>query len=148
MKKLFSVFVSAALLALGTPAFAQSVAQDLANDWAEAYNTLDKGALEAVYSSDAVLYLHGAPMIEGRSDIGDFWAQDFLEGNPLTLLTVTHFVEGFDMILVHGNYQVVDRDTGAILGFGRFAHIWHDNNGEWELDRDLWNQPYEDTAQF
>lgn len=148
MKKLLTGLTIAAAMLLTGPAFAQSVAQGLANDWASAYNTLDKEALEAVYSQDAILYLHGSPMIEGRSDIGDFWAQDFLEGNPLTLLTVTHFVEGFDMILVHGNYQVVDRDTGAILGFGRFAHIWHDNDGEWELDRDLWNQPYEDTAQF
>jgi hypothetical protein len=41
-----------------------------------------------------------------------------------------------------GNYQVINCDTGAPLGQGRFAHIWtRSANGEWRLDRDLWNQP-------
>jgi hypothetical protein len=45
------------------------------------------------------------------------------------------------MILVHGNYQVVNRTDGTILGAGRFAHIWVGNRrlqSEWRLDRDLW----------
>ncbi len=123
--------------------FAQSEVQELANRWATAFNSLDKASLQSIYSQDAILYLHGRPMIKGRKAIGDFWEADFKEGNPLTLLTVTHQVEGVDMMLVHGNYQVVGRDTGAILGHGRFAHIWHNTNGKWELDRDLWNQPGE-----
>jgi hypothetical protein len=28
------------------------------------------------------------------------------------------------MVLVHGNYEVVDRTDGAEVGLGRFAHIW------------------------
>jgi hypothetical protein len=64
--------------------------------------------------------------------------------NPLTVLTVTHSVDGFDMKLVHGDYQVIDRDSGVPLGQGRFAHIWTvGDDGVWRLDRDLWNQPYE-----
>ena len=148
MKNLNRILL-AAVFAFGcSSVFAQSLAQDLANRWAAAYNSLDQDALAAVYTSEATLYLHGAPMIMGRSGIGDFWAADFLEGNPLTLLTVTNYVEGYDMVLVHGNYQVVDRSTGAVLGFGRFAHIWHDVDGDWELDQDLWNQPYEDGTAY
>jgi ketosteroid isomerase-like protein len=61
--------------------------------------------------------------------------------NPLTVLTVTDAVNGIDMKLVHGNYQVISRDTGVPLGQGRFAHIWtRSGNGEWRLDRDLWNR--------
>jgi hypothetical protein len=88
--------------------------------------------------------MHGAPTIAGQTDIGAFWAEDFQEGNPLTLLTVTHAVEGIDMVLVHGNYQVIDRDDGSRLGFGRFAHIWtSDRTNDWRLDRDLWQQRFE-----
>ena len=115
--------------------------QELADQWALAYNGHDRGALEAVYDDDARLMMHGGPTIAGRSSIGDFWAEDFQEGNPLTLLTVTHAVEGADMILVHGNYQVVHRDDGSLLGAGRFSHIWSGNRrlqSEWRLDRDLW----------
>jgi len=112
--------------------------QQLANRWVEAYNNHDRAALAALYEPGAELMMHGAPTISGRREIGDFWAVDFEEGNPLTLLTVTHAVDGIDMVLVHGNYEVVGREDGLILGLGRFAHIWFLENGEWHLDRDLW----------
>ncbi|MGD8325194.1 MAG: nuclear transport factor 2 family protein [Gammaproteobacteria bacterium] len=117
-----------------------SEVQTLANDWVEAYNNHDRAALAALYEDDAALMMHGGPSIGGRRSIGDFWAQDFQEGNPLTLLTVTHAVDGIDMVLVHGNYEVVGRADGMTLGAGRFAHIWFEENGEWRLDRDLWVQ--------
>lgn len=122
-------------------------AQELADQWMQAYNLHDGEALAALYTEDAHLYVHGSPMIAGRESIEAFWAQDFTDGNPLTLLTVTNYVNGFDMVLVHGNYQVVDRDDGSQLGFGRFAHIWHsEGGGEWRLHSDLWNQPVVDAA--
>jgi uncharacterized protein (TIGR02246 family) len=121
--------------------------QMLANRWVDAYNRHDRAALAALYEPDAALMMHGAPTIDGQRDIGAFWAQDFQEGNPLTLLTVTHAVDGVDMVLVHGNYEVVDRDDGLQLGLGRFAHVWFsDANGNWKLDRDIWverTEPYE-----
>jgi len=34
------------------------------------------------------------------------------------------------------------RADGTVLGQGRYAHIWLlDENGNWELDRDLWSEP-------
>jgi phosphoribosylamine-glycine ligase len=88
--------------------------------------------------------MHGTATIAGRERIEAFLAEDFLEGNPLTVLTVTHSLRGTDMILVHGNYQVVDRDSGVVLGMGRFAHIWAmTGQNNWRLDRDLWNEPFD-----
>jgi uncharacterized protein (TIGR02246 family) len=113
--------------------------QMLADRWVQAYNNHDRGALAALYEPDAALMMHGGPTISGRRAIGDFWAEDFQEDNPLTVLTVTHAVDGVDMILVHGNYDVLSRDDGAQLAMGRFAHIWfRAANGDWLLDRDLW----------
>lgn len=113
--------------------------QMLANRWESAYNKHDRAALQGVYSEDARLMMHGAPTVAGRAAIGTFWAQDFGEGNPLTLLKVTHALDGVDMVLVHGNYEVVDRTDGTKVGLGRFAHIWTAApGGGWQLDRDLW----------
>ncbi len=124
-----------------------SAVQTLADRWTQAYNKHDRAALAALYTDRARLMMHGAPTIAGRADIGAFWAEDFTESNPLTLLAVTHAVNGVDMILVHGNYQVIDRDNGSRVGFGRFAHIWtRDAKGEWRLDRDLWQQRSEPVA--
>src|SRR5690606_5562337 len=95
------------------------------------------------YTEDAKLMMHGSATIAGRDSIEEFWASDFEDRDPLTLLSVTHAMNGVDMILVHGDYKVVSREDGRQLGFGRFGHLWKQDGGEWLLDRDLWNQPYE-----
>jgi uncharacterized protein (TIGR02246 family) len=137
--------VLASILASGPlAARAQDEIQALAERWAEAYNKHDREALGALYTQDAHLMMHGSTTIVGHDAIEDFWAGDFEEGNPLTLLTVTHSVEGSDMMLVHGDYRVISRDDGTELGGGRFAHIWtRAENGPWLLDRDLWNEPFD-----
>ena len=125
-------------------AFAQEDIQELAEQWASAYNKHDKDALGSLYTEDAALMMHGGPTYNGREDIADFWETDFEIGSPLTLLRVTHSVVGVDMMLVHGDYQVIDREDGAQLGGGRFAHIWiKGSNDRWQLDRDLWSEPFE-----
>lgn len=138
-------FLTTALGLICSAAIAQSPDnQLLADDWTTAYNEHNPAALSSLYTEDAHLMMHGGPTIKGRTAIGEFWAQDFMEENPITTLQVTHALEGADMVLVHGNYQVINRNTGILQGQGRFAHMWIlDDDGEWRLDRDLWNQPFE-----
>jgi hypothetical protein len=50
---------------------------------------------------NAYLMMHGSPAIVGHEHIEAFWAEDFLEENPLTVSTVTHLLKGVDMVLVH-----------------------------------------------
>jgi len=137
-------FAAVALLALSSMAFAQSAAQTLADRWAEAYNTHNRGALGALYTEDARVMATGSPSTVGRANIESFWARDFQDRNPLTLLKVTHSIEGSDMTLVHGDYEVINRDTGGKLTSGRFVHIWtKSRDGSWRLDRDIWSGPFE-----
>jgi ketosteroid isomerase-like protein len=117
----------------------QGDVHELADRWTSAYNKHERATLGALYAEGARLMMHGGPTIAGRSAIEDFWAGDFEDRDPLTLLTVTHSVTGSDMLLVHGNYEVIDRTDGTKVGLGRFAHIWTAApNGGWLLDRDLW----------
>jgi ketosteroid isomerase-like protein len=118
--------------------------QELADRWTSAYNKHDRAALGAVYADGARLMMHGSPTIAGRQAIEEFWAGDFQDSDPLTLLRVTHSVTGSDMLLVHGDYEVISRTDGSELGGGRFAHLWtRSDRGEWRLDRDLWNEPFD-----
>jgi uncharacterized protein (TIGR02246 family) len=148
-----SIIAGVASLALATGLASAAAAQDatavqdLANRWTSAYNSHDAAVLGQLYAEDAKLFLHGSPSYEGRQAIEEFWAEDMQVENPLTVLTVTHAVDGVDMKLVHGDYQVIDRSTGVPLGAGRFAHIWTlAEGGAWMLDRDLWNQPFTPVA--
>lgn len=144
MKKLLLACTIAAALTAGLAGAASGVdPQELANRWTTAYNAHNPAELAALYDEAAVLMLHGSLTLHGRQDIHDYWVDDFRESNPITTLTVSHAIEGTDMVLVHGNYQVIERNDGTLLGQGRYAHIWLLKEGEWVLDRDLWYEPFE-----
>jgi ketosteroid isomerase-like protein len=139
-------FAFAALVSLSAVAqrASQGDVQALADRWASAYNKHDRTALGALYADGARLMMHGASTIAGKNAIEEFWSGDFEDRDPLTLLKVTNSVTGSDMLLVHGDYEVVSRTDGSELGGGRFAHVWtRAGNGGWFLDRDLWNEPFD-----
>jgi ketosteroid isomerase-like protein len=113
--------------------------QELADQWTLAYNNHDRATLSSLYAVDANVMMHGSKTIKGQQAIGDMWAADFLDSNPITTLQVTSSEQGEDMVLVHGNYQVINRNDGLLLASGRFAHIYMlGSDGKWLLDRDLW----------
>jgi uncharacterized protein (TIGR02246 family) len=138
--KIAAVFVGVMLL---QPGFALAQAapkvQELANRWTAAYNQANADNVASLYSPQAELYIHGEGRYVGRQDIRDYWGADMRVSNPITVLTVTDSVVDEEMMLVHGNYQVIDRTTGVPVGGGRFAHIWVlAQDGKWLLDRDIW----------
>jgi ketosteroid isomerase-like protein len=144
LRVVIALGLTAASLAAAAQRAAPSDVQELADRWTSAYNKHDRAALGAVYADGARLMMHGAPTIAGRPAIEEFWAGDFEDSDPLTLLKVTHSVTGSDMLLVHGDYEVISRTDGSKLGGGRFAHLWtRTDRGEWRLDRDLWNEPFD-----
>lgn len=136
------VFAAALAISAAGAAAAQSAApqvQDLANRWTSAYNQGNADTVAALYSPSAELYIHHEGRYAGRANIRAYWADDLRRSAPITVLTVTDSVTDDEMILVHGNYQVLNRQTGVPLGGGRFAHIWlKQANGQWALDRDVW----------
>ena len=149
MKQFSSLGIGMAILlaSSGLPAQAPVDAQALADRWTTAYNDHDGDALAALYTEGAELLAYGEQVLSGREAIRSFWASDFGEGNPLTLLNVAQTVAGSDMMLVQGGYDVVDRDGGDTLVSGGFVQIWRlDDSGDWRIDRELWFDamvPYE-----
>ncbi len=144
---ILSGLTCALALAFAGAAQAQSVnVNELAARWTAAYNQGNASTIAELYSPNAELYVHGDQRVVGRRAIQTYWAADMQVKNPLTVLLATDSVVDAEMILVHGNYQVLDRTSGVPQGFGRFAHIWvRGGDGQWRLDRDLWNQPVNGT---
>lgn len=127
---------AAAVLSLAPgAAFAQERpdVQELANRWTAAYNQVDVPALAALYADDAELYIHNDSRYVGRQDISDFRASDMQFSNPITVLNVTDAVSDPEMVLVHGNYQVLDRTSGvpSEADASRISGCWRIMNGCW-----------------
>ena len=99
--------------------------------------------MAALYRDEAELSQHNAPTLVGRRNIRAFWKVDLAQGDRQALLTVTSTLDGTDMTLVHGTYQMLDRSSGAAMGFGLFAQIWRLDAGEWRIDRDIWSDEAE-----
>lgn len=141
MKKVGCFCIGAVILLASSGLRAQAPfdAQGFADRWTTAYNDHDGEALAALYTEGAELMAHGGQALSGPEEIRAFWALDFGEGNPLTLLDVTHTVGGNDMMLLQGTYDVVDSVGGNSLVSGGFVQIWRlDSGGEWRIDRELW----------
>ena len=149
MKKFSCLGIGTVILlaSYGLSAQAPVDPQELTDRWTTAYNDHDGEALAALYTEGAELLAYGEQALTGREAIRSFWASDFGEGNPLTLLNVAQTVAGSDMLLVQGEYDVVDRNGGDPLVSGGFVQIWRLNDsGDWRIDRELWFDamvPYE-----
>lgn len=127
------------LASAGLHAHSLADAQALADKLAQAFNSHDTVAVAALYREDAELSMHNAPTLVGSGNIRAYWKADFSRGNLLAVLTVTSTLDGTDMTLLHGSYQMLDRTSGADMGSGHFAQIWRLDGGEWLIDRDIWS---------
>lgn len=141
MKHLYalSAAVGISLASAGLHAHSMDDAQALTDMLADALNSSDAGAVAALYRDSAELSEHNAPTLMGRDSIRSYWKADLTRGNLLAVLTVTSTLDGTDMTLVHGTYQMFDRASGADMGSGHFAQIWKLDGGEWFIDRDIWS---------
>ena len=141
MKHLHALAAAGAigLASAGLHAHSPSDAQALADLWAQAFNSHDVGAVAALYRDDAELSQHDALTLVGRDNIRAYWKTDLAHGKLLALLTVTSTLDGIDMTLVHGTYQLIARASGAAMGSGHFAQIWRLDGDEWRIDRGVWS---------
>lgn len=140
-KTIIGLAMAGAVALQGAPLLAQEEqpsVQELANRWTEAYNGADVNGIGILYSEDAEVYIHHEGRFIGRDEIRNYWAADMGRSNPITVLHVTDSTIDTEMMLVHGNYEVIDRLSGVPLGSSRFAHIWVLNDAEWQLDRHVW----------
>jgi ketosteroid isomerase-like protein len=94
-------------------------------------------ALDRVYTSDARILPPGAPMVEGRQAIKEFWAQAIpgLDVKSVTLATVTAEMAG-DSVVEIGRAELV---TPAGTAVAKYVVHWKQENGAWKWTVDIWN---------
>jgi ketosteroid isomerase-like protein len=106
--------------------------------FAEAFASGDGTAVAAMYTTDAVVMPDGAPPVEGRDAIGQFW-QSFIDAGATRVeLNSDEVLTGANEIAERGRFSVFNA-SGASLGEGKYVVVWAREEDEWRLRWDIWN---------
>ncbi|WP_116133209.1 SgcJ/EcaC family oxidoreductase [Tropicimonas sp. IMCC34043] len=110
--------------------------------WQEMFNAGDgQAAANAVFAEDARLLPPGAPMVEGRAAIADFW-QTVMDSpaHSLELGLISVDVLG-DTAIETGTWSImVPTDGGESRIGGKTLVVWKkQSDGVWRMSQDMWN---------
>jgi len=103
----------------------------------EAEGRKDLEAILPFYAEDAVNQPPGAPAVQGREAIREFYMH-FYQEVPLISLTSTvtalHVAQGGDLAYETGvNHLVLDKDGTRVEDVGKYLAVWRKVNGEWRV---------------
>ncbi len=109
--------------------------------WFDAYAAGNVDAIANSYAEDALLMPPGAPAVQGRAAIREFWVADIAAtkqaGGSLKFDEVTGVGVSGDTGWLSATFSVSDA-SGAVSK-GKFLSVYRREKGDWQLLRDTWN---------
>jgi uncharacterized protein (TIGR02246 family) len=98
----------------------------------------DSAALAALYANNGQVMPAGSEPISGRDAIQKFWQGALKSGIArISLKTLEVFGHGNTATEV-GQYELRDK-AGKTLDIGKYIVIWHQEQGQWKLLRDMFS---------
>jgi uncharacterized protein (TIGR02246 family) len=109
--------------------------------WEKAYNGGDAKAVAALYAEDALLLPPGAPGVNGRAAILEYFTKDIAGSKAAGAVFVVNQksdvgVSG-NMGWESGTYKVTVKN--AVVDTGKFLSVSRKKDGKWLYIRDTWN---------
>ncbi len=106
--------------------------------FAAAVKNRDFASIDKVYTADATILPPGAPLIQGRENIKNFWEQavvslDVKEGS---LSTVSAVAAGETVVEI--GRATLTLAIGATVAVKYVVH-WKQEDGLWKWHTDIWN---------
>lgn len=99
----------------------------------------DGATVGASYVEDAVLMPPGAPAVEGRDAIGQFWQGGIDAGIARIELAPGEVIAaGADTILERSTARLFNA-AGDVIEEGKYVVIWRQVDGQWFIAWDIWN---------
>ena len=109
--------------------------------WEKAYNGGDAKAVAAQYAEDALLLPPGAPAVNSRAAILEYFTKDIAgakaAGAVLVLNPKTDVGVSGNTGWESGTYKVTVK--GAVVETGKFLSVSRKKDGKWLYIRDIWN---------
>jgi uncharacterized protein (TIGR02246 family) len=135
MRKFIPMLAASVLMALALPALAADAEASVQDCWKPAFLAADADAVAQCYAEDAVLFLPGAPKMEGREAIragyADFFAHFTIKS--MTLAEAGHQAMG-DHAASWGAFTLVTvskEDGKETTEVGRYTDVSRKQGGRW-----------------
>jgi ketosteroid isomerase-like protein len=112
--------------------------KDVANALETCFNRNDAAGCTELFTDDAEIFPHSAPLIRGREAIHEFFAGQIATEFAFDTESTTQLVR--DQIAIdQGTYRVRDVKRGKDVELGNYLHVWTRDEGPWKLYRVMYN---------
>ena len=113
---------------------------DAANvEFMDAFEKRDVDALLRLYATDAIVLQPDGSKYSGSEEIKS-WLTTLVdrasEGERLLIDTVAVFDSGEGSVVEDGSWKHVSAE-GATVAYGNYVAIWCENEGSWQVQRDV-----------
>lgn len=102
------------------------------------FSSHDAVSLAGLYTDRGQVMAASAPVIEGQTDIANFWQGVFDAGIAAATLETVE-LDGSGVVVTEvGRYTLKTADD-TTADEGSYIVIWHNVDGQWKLHRDMFN---------
>lgn len=135
MRKMSRLAAASLLCLISSPAFAAHHGGSVQDCWKPAFEAADADAVAACYAEDAVLWLPGAPKMQGREAIRAGYA-DFFGNFSIKSVSLTEEgkLTGDEHVTAWGSYSMVfvsRADGKEVTQVGRYTDVSRKVDGHW-----------------
>ena len=132
--------VTAILLTLSTPAFAQKADIQKTNaQWIELFNKGDFAGIGMLYTTDAMALPPDAGIVKGRDAISAMWKDIATNVAEPRLTTVDIKRLSPRAAREIGTFTLKTKGQNPQQLSGKYVAIWEKVRGGWKLSTDIWN---------
>ena|SRR5437868_5607573 len=113
-----------------------------ANDFAAAASHGNVDGMVSFYADDAILMPPGAPVMNGKAAIRQFWSGLTSLGAIDAKLTTDDVIQSGNLAAETGHFELSITPQGApnpIKDNGKYLVVWRNDGGEWKIVRDIFN---------
>jgi len=130
------LFFVAGRAAAQSDAAIQEAIQKAGEKYAEAFTKGDAKALAALYTEDAYLLPPGADLVHGRDAIEAFFRQHMdVSDFKYTTIDIKSLGDKAAREIGTTSFRTKDQQLHQV----KYAVVWVNNGGQWQLLQDIWN---------
>ncbi|PTX21122.1 uncharacterized protein (TIGR02246 family) [Pontibacter mucosus] len=104
----------------------------------EAFAEGNAAVIADLYTDEGMLLPAGMEALSGKLAVQEFWRGAMRMGIKSVKLETVEVQPCENTAIEMGNYTL-SGEGGAMLDKGKYIVIWHRQDGEWKLHRDIWN---------